>query len=279
MARDRSPSRQSYDSPARLAFMVELFYPRVTRSTEGGYAAATVKAARHTDNGLILWDALDVVPSLTPMVDMTAANFRVVKWAKSFKGWVAWLRIAGLEMIDHFKPSIRSVVALGDQGIASETIGNKASFSTFGLLSLCLWGGVHRSKSTRQPFLDSLTSFLGAVLPGVSCECLPLEAWIENLSGQCQDDVQDGACGHFRALREMHAMEDRSRCLLAMLKHCMHYSFNCRSCLSLAKQVLEAIARGIFDEWDSRGFSRDTLRDAPIHEGEHMMMGIQIIRI
>ena len=177
------------------------------------------------------------------------------------------MRVVGCELDDHFKAPLKSVLAAGSEAEIDETCKTKATLSSFGVLSLCLWGGVHRNKGSREQFSDCFRSILGACLPGVSVDDLPWLSWIDQLRGHCDSNERDGVCCHLQELKVFDDMQNRSKCLIDVLHKSMFYSCVCKSCALFTNSVLEACSEGIYSEWDCQGFSTNTLRDAPLQEG------------
>ena len=164
-------------------------------------------------------------------------------------------------------------MAFGAAGNIDECNRDKASISTFGVLSLALWSSVHRNVKSRAASESCFKSFLGACLPGLTLDDMPWETWLQQFSPTCVDHVVDNRCCHMVELHEICNVADKPQALLKMVKHMMFYSFKCQACAKVLNEVLGAIAQGIFDEWDERSFSRDVLRDAPVLSGLAVMDG------
>ena len=248
------------------------FYAPVIVVCNGQQHSCTWKAWQH-DQGDLYWEVRSVAEVLFAGRNMKSRNFRVGKALKEWgKDCFQWMQeCLGEDPSLHIISSLKSYVSLGVfdiPSIARET----QSMSTFGLLSLFLWGSAYKHGKAQGNARACLEGLMQSCLPGIESSDVDVQGMSGPHQTKCQEDVRQGLCVHLRLLLSRLASEpqqhgfSRLMAWMAILAR-SSYAGGCRACSALCCQVLKCLTRSISQEWDSRSFPQDPVRNATLHRG------------
>ena len=146
----------------------QAFFPVVVVGNDHGPEPAEWKVW-YWKGERLQWQVIALLPVLASKVNLKHPEFRVKKTIFSFKGWFRYLDAASIPHENHLFPPIKSMNASHKTESVEACNRQSWSISTFGLLSLCIWGLVHgtEGKGRKTDCDRTARALLNACVPGI----------------------------------------------------------------------------------------------------------------
>ena len=165
---------------------------------KSGYSVKEWMCWRIAEKSTVIFQVLDLCPALAPNTNVNVKNFRIAKFMRGYAGWRGWLHLVKEDIGKHFNPSLRQMVSKNLIANVEEAHRDRATISTFGILSVSLWASVWRQQHNREAAKRTFSSFLDAFLPSLTLDDIPWEEIVEGAVQMCTDSEVGGKCVHMR---------------------------------------------------------------------------------